>query len=98
MVAAYKDVYKYLGSKGFKPTWNESDNKCSRVVQDYINSQHVDWQPVEPDNHRVNAAGRAIQTFKNHLIAWLATVDSELSLQLSWSNQGQHTDTAAVEF
>jgi hypothetical protein len=37
---------------------------------------------VEPDNHRVNAAERAIQTFKNHFIAGLATVDKNFPLQL----------------
>jgi hypothetical protein len=37
---------------------------------------------VEPHNHRVNAAERAIQTFKDHFISALATTDSEFPLQL----------------
>jgi hypothetical protein len=37
---------------------------------------------VEPHNHRVNAAKRAIQTFKDHFISALATTDSEFPLQL----------------
>ena len=37
---------------------------------------------MEPDNHRVNAAKRAIQTFKNHFIVGLATVDKAFQLQL----------------
>ncbi len=37
---------------------------------------------AEPDNHRANAAERAIQTFKNHFIAGLATVDPTFPLQL----------------
>ena len=82
MVAAYKEIYEYLEEKGFKPTLNITDNECSRSVQNYILSQNVDWQLVEPDNHRVNAAKRAIQTFKNHFIAELATVDVHFPLQL----------------
>ena len=34
-------------------------------------------QLVEPHNHRVNAAERAIQTFKNHMIAGLCTASSD---------------------
>ncbi len=39
-------------------------------------------QVVEPHNHRVNAAERAIQTFKDAFIAALATTDSGFPLQL----------------
>ena len=39
-------------------------------------------QVVEPHNHRVNAAKRAIQTFKVAFIAALATTDSNFPLQL----------------
>ena len=37
---------------------------------------------MEPDHHQVNAAERAIQTFKNHFLAVLASVDAGFSLQL----------------
>jgi hypothetical protein len=37
---------------------------------------------VGPHNHRVNAAERAIQTFKDALIAALATTDCDFSLHL----------------
>ncbi len=37
---------------------------------------------VKPHNHGVNAAERAIQTFKAHFISTLATTDSEFPLQL----------------
>ena len=37
---------------------------------------------MEPTNHRVNAAERAIQTFKNHFISGLGSTDSEWPLQL----------------
>ncbi len=82
MVAAYKEVYEYLESVGQKPTLNVTDNEASKAVQNYIQSKNVDWQLVEPDNHRVNAAERAIQTFKNHFLAGLATVDKAFPLQL----------------
>ena len=82
MVGAYTDIYKYLDSVNQKQTLTVTDSEASKAVQNYIQSQDVDWQLVEPDNHRVNAAKRAIQTFKNHFIAGLATVDKRFPLQL----------------
>ena len=81
-VAAYEEMYEYLESRGFKPKLNVTDNECSKAVQRYIKSQNVEWQLVEPDNHRVNAAERAIQIFKNHFLAGLASVDAGFPLQL----------------
>jgi hypothetical protein len=37
---------------------------------------------VKSHNHCVNAAGRAIQNFKDHFISALATTDSNIPLQL----------------
>ena len=45
-------------------------------------SEKIDIQLVEPHDHRVNAAERAIQTFKHHFIAGLATVDIDFPIQL----------------
>ena len=42
-VTAYKEIYKYLGDRGRKPTINVTDNKCSKAVQNYIHSQGVAW-------------------------------------------------------
>ena len=81
-VAAYKEIYKYLGDRGCKPTLNVTDNECSKAVQNYINSQKMPWQLIEPDNHRVNAAKRTIQTFKNHFISGLCSVEKLFPLQL----------------
>ena len=50
-------------------------------------------QLVEPHNHRVNAAERAIQTFKNHTKAGLCICDKEF-LPMLWDkiiNQAQDT-------
>lgn len=65
-VGAYEEVYEYLAARGFKPKLNVTDNECLKAVQKYITSKKVAWQLVGPNNHRINAAERAIQTFKNH--------------------------------
>jgi hypothetical protein len=83
MIKAYTDIYEYLKSKGFKPQFHVSDNECSKTIKRFLKEQDATLQLVEPENHRVNAAERAIQTFKNHFfIAGLATVDKDFPLQL----------------
>ena len=81
MVGAYKEIYEYLQSKGFAPKLNITDKECSKTIQKYIASQECEWQLVEPNKHRVNTVERAVQTFKNHFIAGLTTVDREFPLQ-----------------
>ena len=44
--------------------------------------KEVSYQLVPPHVHRVNAAERAIQMFKNHFKAILASIDPDFSLGL----------------
>ena len=82
MLEAYTSIYEYLTMKGFKPKLNVTDNKCSKLLKRYIQSQDVDILLVEPDNYRLNAAKRAIQTFKNHFVAGLASINPAFPMQL----------------
>ena len=79
---AYKKNFKYLESKGYKPKLNVMDNQATKVIKMYLNPCNVQLKPVEPHNHRVNAAKRAIQTFKNCFIGALGTTDSDFPVQL----------------
>ncbi len=58
------------------------DNQASQVIKEYLTLQHCKNLRVEPNNHRVNAAERAIQTFRAHFISAMATTDSKFPLQL----------------
>eukprot|EP00804_Cyclotella_cryptica_P025030 CCRYP_015953-RB/>CCRYP_015953-RB protein AED:0.31 eAED:0.30 QI:0/0/0/1/0/0.33/3/0/681 len=71
--------------KGFKPAFNVTDNQAATPIKNYLSREGATWQFVEPNNHHVNAAERAIQTYKNHFISGLCTTDSEWPLQL-WDN------------
>ena len=42
----------------------------------------ANYQLVEPQNHRVNAAERAIQTFKHHFIAGLSSTNPKFPIAL----------------
>ena len=82
MQKAFQDIITHLDNKGCKPRLNIMDNECSKIVEQYVTSQNIDIQLVPPANHRVNAAKRAITTFKEHFIAALATIDINCPLQL----------------
>ncbi len=58
------------------------DNQASNVIKKILAKKECKNMLVEPNNHRVNAAERAIQTFKAHFISALATTDSNFPLQL----------------
>jgi hypothetical protein len=58
------------------------DNQACRVIKEYLTLQHCENLLIKPNNYQVNAAERAIQTFKAHFISALATTDSKFPLQL----------------
>ena len=75
MISAFKKNITYLTKRGFKPSFNIIDNVASKAIKEYLEEEDIQMQAVEPHNHRVNAAERAIQTFKNHFIAGLSIGD-----------------------
>ena len=82
MIAAFTDILATLATRDYHPTLNVMDNECSKAVEAHIRKNNMDIHLVPPHNHRVNAAERAIATFKEHFIAGLATVDKDCPLQL----------------
>lgn len=82
IVEAFEEVFTYLKDRGFTPKMNVTDNQAARHIKSFLTGKNCKWQFVEPNNHRVNAAERAIQTFKNHFISGLCCTDSEFPLQL----------------
>ncbi len=82
ILAAYQTQFKLLKSKGCNIRLNVMDNQASRVIKKYLTKKQCNNLLVEPNNHRVNAAKHAIQTFKAHFISTLATNDSNFLLQL----------------
>ena len=71
-----------MTEKGHKLTLNVTDNQAVTPLKKYLRSKNCRWQFVEPANHRVNAAERAIQMFKNHFISGLCSTDIQWPTQL----------------
>ena len=57
------------------------DNKASAEYKKEIH-KNCTIQSVLPNNHRQTLAERAIQTFKNHFKAVLASIDNRFSMHL----------------
>jgi hypothetical protein len=79
---AYKAIFKNLTEKGFKPKLNVMDNQATKYIRKFLTEEECKLQLVEPHIHRVNAAERTIQTFKDVFIAALATTDRDFPLQM----------------
>ncbi len=79
---AYKAIFQDQTARGFKPKLNIMDNQATKYIRKFLTEEECRLQLVEPHIHRVNAAERAIQTFKDAFIAALATTDRDFPLQL----------------
>jgi hypothetical protein len=80
ILSAYKKNFEYLVSKGYTPKINVMDNQATKAIKTYLTPQQCRLQLVKPGNHRVNAAERAIQTFKNRFIGALGTTDVDFPI------------------
>ena len=88
---AFDQVFQDLKERGFKPSFNDTDNRATKSIKAYLKTEDAKWQFVERSNHRVvNAAERAIQTFKNHFISGLCSTDRDWPLQLWDQLQNKH--------
>ena len=73
---------KLLCSRGLTPRTHVLDNECSKVLKEYTEEENETFQMVPPHLHRRNAAERAIQTFKNHLISGMVSTHKDSPLHL----------------
>jgi hypothetical protein len=79
---AYKKKFDELTAKGLRVKLNIMDNQATKHIKKFLTEEQCKLQLVEPHNHRMNAAERAIQTWKDAFIAALATTDRDFPIQL----------------
>jgi hypothetical protein len=68
--------------KGFKPKIQTLDNEAPAALKFPPNANDVEYQLVPPHCHRLNAAERAIRTFKEHFVAGISSVDPTFPFHL----------------
>eukprot|EP00957_Ditylum_brightwellii_P103017 7851298-Ditylum_brightwellii.AAC.1 len=77
---AYAEAYEMMRTKGYKPKLHKLDNEISRRLKAWIERQQTTMQYTPPDMHRTNAAEKAIQTWKNHFLAGLASLPAKFPI------------------
>jgi hypothetical protein len=82
MIRACNSLHQQLINAGLKPELQVMDNECSTSFRQYLADEHIALQLVPPHLHRQNAAERAIQTFKNHFVAGLCSVNKQFPMHL----------------
>ena len=97
MVETFIDIYKFLLKYNMTPKLHVMDNKCLKLLLDYIEDNKTKIQFVEAYNHKINAAERAIQTFKNHFVAGLCTAHPQFPLQL-WCKLLPHAELSLISY
>ena len=84
-LAAYNDgllIYQRARPNDeFVPIIEIADNAMTKGFVAAMKKKNIAVQLVPPNNHRANNAERAVQTFKNHLIACLATCDPDFPIK-----------------
>ena len=81
IVEAWTKINERLKKAGLQPKTLILDYECSRDLKTAFGKEKIMFQMVPPSTHRANAAERAIQTFKNHLKAGLASTDPKLPIR-----------------
>jgi hypothetical protein len=82
IIKAYLILWAQLMASGtVKPTTHLLDNEALAIFKAEI-KKNCKYQLVPPDNHRMNLAECAIQTFKNNFKVVIAGVDKTFPMQL----------------
>ena len=80
LTTAWENMHKEFKKSTNAPNIYVLDNEKSTELIETFNKYDVTYQLAPPHNHRTNLAERAIQTFKHHFKAGLATCDPSFPL------------------
>ena len=78
---AWEELYQKLTIHGHEVKHFMIDNEISKDLVKAFKKYNIQYQLVPPHIHRRNAAERAIQTFKGHFMAGLATCHSKFPIR-----------------
>jgi len=80
ITAAWKKLYDTITQHGHTTKYWIMDNEASAHLKNALTKNDQTFQLTPPHMHRINAAERAILTYKNHLLAGLATCDENFPI------------------
>ena len=74
-IRAFTELTEDLNIRGIKPGFHFMDNDASAILKITMTTVDIKYKLVPPSNHIANNAERSIQTFRNHFIAGLCSID-----------------------
>ena len=80
LTAVWEQLHKTFAKAGCAPNTYVMDNEISTELIEALDENNTTYQLVPPYKHRRNLAERAIQTYKNHFKAGLASVNPNFPL------------------
>ncbi|KAL7483042.1 hypothetical protein ACHAW6_008693 [Cyclotella cf. meneghiniana] len=81
LVAAYQAIFgRWTATGVICPNWHVMDNEAPEELKQAIRENGCKVELTPADQHRRNAAERAIQTFKGHFISILAGVSDDFPI------------------
>ena len=81
-VNAFTSAFSFFRTRGNSITSVVIDNETSAELKQLFKDEKLDVQTVPPGDKRSNKAERCIQSWRNHLISVLGTVNSRCPLNL----------------
>ena len=77
ITAGWQIINKKFNHTGVQPNRYIIDDEASLELKNSLQNENIKYRLVPPHNHRANLAERAIQTFKAHFKATLATCNPD---------------------
>jgi hypothetical protein len=81
-INSYDNAMEFWKSHGIEPNFLLIDNESSKELVEFLTLKNIEVKMCPPKMHRTLKAERAIRTWKNHLLASLATADNDFPLYL----------------
>jgi hypothetical protein len=82
LLRAYQVLLQRLHAAGLRPKVQRLDNEASGTYyKGFLTAQHIEFQLTPAGMHQRNAAERAIQTWKNHFLAGLSSVNPRFPIR-----------------
>ena len=82
LTQAFAKLSQHLTDCGIRTVLQILDNECPQGLKRFTQSVALDYQLAPPHIHHTNAAKKAIDTWKYHFLAGLASVDPNFPIHL----------------
>ena len=79
---AYHKIHSLLTNRGLKHIPEILVNECPKVIKTFMTEVNDTFQLVPPHIHHINSTEQAIRTFREHVIAGLASTHKDFPLNL----------------